>query len=138
MLVLGTIAPLWSVGQPALAEPVLPIGVRPVTGEVVRAFDPPAEKWLAGHRGVDLSAQAGDIVVAAAAGQVRFAGLVAGRGVVSLDHAGVITTYEPVTALVAVGDRVAAGTPIGVLDSGHACPAPACLHWGLKMGETYL
>jgi hypothetical protein len=31
------------------------------------------------------------------------------------------------------------GQVIGTLQAGHAgCPAPACLHWGLKRGETYL
>jgi hypothetical protein len=34
---------------------------------------------------------------------------------------------------------VARGSPIGVLTAGHAgCPVDACLHWGLRRGETYL
>ena len=29
--------------------------------------------------------------------------------------------------------------PIGTLVPGHAgCPADACLHWGLRRGDTYL
>lgn len=114
-----------------------PLAGRPV---VTRRFDPPAQRWLPGHRGVDLAGAPGAVVYAAGPGTVFFAGPVAGRGVVSLDHAGGLrTTYEPVTALVAAGDVVGAGDPIGVLDPGHdGCPAAACLHWGLRRGELYL
>jgi murein DD-endopeptidase MepM/ murein hydrolase activator NlpD len=69
-----------------------------------------------------------------------FAGSVAGRGVVSVQHAsGLRTTYEPVEPFVVAGAAVAAGAPIGALVAGHAgCPAPACLHWGLRRGDVYL
>ena len=34
---------------------------------------------------------------------------------------------------VVVGTPVARGTVLGTLDAGHpGCPAPACLHWGLR------
>ncbi len=107
---------------------------------VTRRFDPPPEPWLAGHRGVDLAAAPGATVRAAGAGTVTFAGVVAGRPVVSVDHAGGLrTTYEPVDPVVVVGQRVDAGAPLGALLAGHAgCPAPACLHWGLRSGERYL
>jgi murein DD-endopeptidase MepM/ murein hydrolase activator NlpD len=107
---------------------------------VVRAFDLPPVPWQAGHRGVDLAGVAGQPVLAAGAGVVAFAGPVAGRGVVSVDHAGGLrTTYEPVTAAVRRGDAVGLGTPLGTLDAGHpGCAADACLHWGLRRGEVYL
>jgi murein DD-endopeptidase MepM/ murein hydrolase activator NlpD len=107
---------------------------------VVRPFDPPAQPWLAGHRGVDLAATPGATVRAAGAGQVRFAGWIAGRGVVSVDHAnGLRTTYEPVEPGVRAGDRVSAGSPIGRLAPGHpGCTVAACLHWGLRRGDVYL
>jgi murein DD-endopeptidase MepM/ murein hydrolase activator NlpD len=104
----------------------------------VRQFDPPDEVWQAGHRGVDLAGQVGDLVTAAAAGVVHFAGQVAGRGVVSLDHGSVTTTYEPISPLVQTGDRVDAGMVIGRLEAGHPCSAEACLHWGLRQGTVYL
>jgi murein DD-endopeptidase MepM/ murein hydrolase activator NlpD len=110
----------------------------PVT--VARRFEPPARRWLPGHRGVDLVGT-GDIVVRAAGdGVVRFAGPVAGRGVVSIDHpAGLRTTYEPLVPLVSAGEPVARGDPIGVLVAGHAgCPAETCLHWGVRQGPHYL
>jgi len=127
-------------GQPPTAAPVpyrWPLAGPP---PVVRGFDPPARPWLAGHRGVDLAARPGATVTAAGAGVVFFAGPVAGRPVVSIAHPdGLRTTYEPVEPVVAVGDRVAAGDPIGVLSAGHpGCPQPACLHWGVRRGDDYL
>jgi murein DD-endopeptidase MepM/ murein hydrolase activator NlpD len=107
---------------------------------VVRLFDPPPEPWLAGHRGVDLAASPGSAVLAAGPGTVVFAGRVAGRGVVSVDHAnGLRTTYEPVEPAVRAGDAVIPGQTLGSLSAGHpGCPAAACLHWGLRRGAAYL
>jgi murein DD-endopeptidase MepM/ murein hydrolase activator NlpD len=107
---------------------------------VTRPFQPPPQPWLAGHRGVDLGATPGQVVEAAGAGVVAFAGSVAGTGVVSIDHPdGLRTTYEPVTPLVRAGQPVRAGEPIGRLLAGHlGCPVAACLHWGLRRGSTYL
>jgi plasmid stability protein len=89
---------------------------------------------------VDLAGAAGEPVIAAGAGVVAFAGLVAGRTVVSVDHAGGLrTTYEPVSATVHTGETVGLGSPLGTLDAGHpGCPIETCLHWGLRRGATYL
>jgi murein DD-endopeptidase MepM/ murein hydrolase activator NlpD len=107
---------------------------------VVRAFDPPPEPWLAGHRGVDLAAPPGSPVLSAGPGTVVFAGRVSGRGVVSVAHAdGLRTTYEPVEPVVRIGDALIPGQPLGTLSAGHpGCPAAACLHWGLRRGDAYL
>jgi murein DD-endopeptidase MepM/ murein hydrolase activator NlpD len=107
---------------------------------VARGFDPPAHPWLAGHRGVDLAGAVGSPVFAAGPGTVVFAGRVAGRGVVSVAHAGGLrSTYEPVIALVAAGDPVAAGEALGTLEAGHpGCPVAACLHWGARRGAAYV
>ncbi|RLK22981.1 peptidase M23-like protein [Micromonospora sp. M71_S20] len=106
----------------------------------VRRFDPPPRPWLPGHRGVDLAAAPGATVRAAGAGTVLFAGLVAGRPVVTVGHAdGLRTTHEPVSPAVRPGDHLTAGAPLGALLTGHpGCPAPACLHWGLRRGADYL
>jgi hypothetical protein len=107
---------------------------------VVAGFAAPAGPFAPGHRGVDLGGQVGDPVRSAGAGVVAFAGVVAGRGVVSVDHPGGLrTSYEPVTATVARGDQVGAGAVLGRLESvASHCPPAACLHWGLRRGETYL
>lgn len=112
-----------------------PLHPRPA---VLRAFDPPSLKWLRGHRGVDLAGSPGQPVHAAAAGTVVFAGELAGRPLVSIAHPGGLrTTYEPVTAAVAAGQRVTADEAIGTLVAGHRdCGAPACLHWGALWGPA--
>jgi murein DD-endopeptidase MepM/ murein hydrolase activator NlpD len=107
---------------------------------VARGFDPPPQPWLAGHRGVDLAATPAAPVRAAGAGVVAFAGVIAGRGVVSVAHPGGLrTTYEPVLSALHVGDPVARGQVLGTLAVGHpGCPVAACLHWGLRRGDEYL
>lgn len=106
---------------------------------IARGFDPPAVRWGAGHRGVDLRGNAGQPVRSALAGTVTFAAPLAGRGVVVVDHGGLRTTYESVGAGVGVGDRVPRGGVIGTLQrSGSHCYPAACLHWGLRRGEVYL
>jgi murein DD-endopeptidase MepM/ murein hydrolase activator NlpD len=115
------------------AEATDPVGVWPLQPRpaVVRGFDPPSDPWGAGHRGVDLAGEVGETVRASLGGTVTFAGALAGRGVVVVDHGSTRTTYEPVTASVAVGDVMSAGAPLGVLAviGSHCFPA-ACLHWG--------
>jgi Peptidase family M23 len=135
--VVGPLAPV--------VEPVAPApraGFRwPLAGQpaVIGPFDPPAEPWLPGHRGVDLSASPGQTVLAAGSGTVAYAGRIAGIGVVSIVHAGGLrTTYEPVASAIYAGAAVAAGTPLGAV-SGRLphCPA-TCLHWGLIRSGDYL
>ncbi len=103
-------------------------------GTVTRLFAPPPHPYGRGHRGADLAGRAGVAVVAAGDGTVVFADRLAARGVVSVEHAGGLrTTYEPVTATVAVGAVVRRGDPVGTLEPGHGgCPVAACLHWGLR------
>lgn len=104
-------------------------------GVVLEGFDPPAVRWGSGHRGVDLSLAAGSPVLAASDGTVAFAGTVAGRPVVSIDHAdGIRTTYEPVEASVSAGDVVTRGQVIGTLQAGHRADGADALHWGARTG----
>jgi len=107
--------------------------------DVVAYFDPPASPYGPGHLGVDLLGYPGQSVRATAAGTVSFAGQVAGKPVVVVDHGRERSTYEPVVAGVRRGDQVRSGQPIGtlVLTAGHCLPG-ACLHVGRKIGDTYL
>ena len=106
---------------------------------VVRPFDAPATPYGPGHRGVDLGGSVGAPALSAGPGVVVFAGQLANRGVVSVDHPnGLRTTYEPLAPAVRAGGKVAAGTVLGRLRPGHAgCPG-ACLHWGVRRGKEYL
>ena len=106
--VLAVLGPAPALGAPGDPDPVGVWPLRPEP-EVVEGFDPPDDPWGAGHRGVDLLGAPGQQVHAALPGRVSFAGMLAGRGVVVVDHGDTRTTYEPVAAGVAVGDAVAAG-----------------------------
>ncbi|MGV9773180.1 murein hydrolase activator EnvC family protein [Streptosporangium sp. NPDC003464] len=113
-----------------------PLAGRP---RVLRGFAPPAQPWLAGHRGVDLATAPGAEVHAAGAGTVGYAGPLAERGVVTVLHAdGLRTTYLPVRPSVRRGQTVGRGEVIGAVQDvpGH-CPA-TCLHWGLLRDDLYL
>jgi murein DD-endopeptidase MepM/ murein hydrolase activator NlpD len=105
---------------------------------VTRGFDAPSPDWNPGHRGDDLPGSPGQPVYAAGAATVVFAGMLAGRPVVSLAHPGGLrTSYEPVRVAVRPGQRVTAETVIGQLEAGHAgCRAAACLHWGAMWGPA--
>ncbi|GAA4367337.1 M23 family metallopeptidase [Nocardioides caricicola] len=119
-----------------------PVGVWPLAPEpeVVTGFDPPADPWGAGHRGVDLLGSPGQPVRSALPGTISWAGVLAGRGVVVVDHGDTRTTYEPVDATVTPGTSVGAGDRIGRLSTvGSHCLPRSCLHWGwIEGAETYL
>ena len=130
-VLLLTAAPAWA-DRTRLSWPLRPDPV------VTRAFDAPSPDWHRGHRGVDLAGIPDQPVYAAGPATVVFAGVLAGRPVVSLAHPGGLhTSYEPVRASVRAGQRVDSGSQLGVLLAGHpGCPAPACLHWGAMWGPS--
>jgi len=105
---------------------------------VMRTFDAPTPNWNRGHRGVDLAGTPGQPVYAAGGGTVVSAGELAGRPLVSIAHPGGLrTSYEPVRAVVRVGQLVAGGAVIGELSAGHpGCAVAACLHWGAMWGAA--
>ena len=109
---------------------------------VIRAFQRPPAKWKAGHRGIDIAAQAGDPVYAAGAGVVQFVGWVARKPVVTIAHGSLRTTYEPVMASVHRGQHIAAGQQIGLAAPGWSHCSPlgvvVCIHWGARRAGTYL
>ncbi|HSO65127.1 MAG TPA: peptidoglycan DD-metalloendopeptidase family protein, partial [Ornithinibacter sp.] len=81
---------------------------------VARPFRAPRSAWGAGHRGLDLTTPVGAPVLAVEDGRVTHAGVVAGRGTVSVEHRdGLVSTYEPVSPGVTVGDDVSAGQALG-------------------------
>jgi murein DD-endopeptidase MepM/ murein hydrolase activator NlpD len=142
LLLSGVLSPAPAIAEPGPTATATAVWSAPLPGplQVTRPFDAPPTPYAAGHRGTDLAGSPGSPVLAAGDGVVVFAGMVAGRPAVSIDHAGGLrTTYEPVAATAATGQHVSRGRPIGTLVAGHpGCPRTACLHWGLRRGETYL
>ena len=114
-----------------------PLPPRPV---IMRTFEQPRDQWSAGHRGVDFLASAGQPVLSAGDGVVAFSGEIAGRGVITIRHAGGLrTSYEPVDDRLKSATLVHLGQRIGVIGAvaGHCVPL-TCLHWGAITGTSYL
>ena len=113
---------------------------------VVHPFEKPAQRWSAGHRGVDLAVPENDRhVYAPAPGKVVFSGTVVNRKVLVLAHPdGRRSTFEPMDEALPVGTTVAAGEVIGTVaapDSvGGTGERPyrrcstVCLYWGVRQG----
>ena len=111
-----------------------PLTPRP---RLLQAYRAPPQPWAPGHRGVDLAATSGQVVGAVDAGVVTHAGVIAGRGTVTVLHAsGLRSTYEPVAASVARGDRLARGQPLGRVTGASHCGG-ACLHLGALLARDY-
>jgi len=130
---------------PATPSPALAVAAAdgwrwplPEPHRVTGPFIAPVTQYAAGHRGIDLSASTGEPVLALHDGIVSFAGVVVDRAVLSIMQPGdVISTMEPVTALVSAGDRVRAGQVIGTVAVGGHCP-PGCLHLGVRLHGRYV
>ena len=116
-------------------------GSRP---RVIHPFEKPAERWSAGHRGVDLAVPENDRrIYAPAPGKVVFSGTVVNRKVLVIAHPdGRRSTFEPMDETLPVGTAVAAGEVIGTvaLTAGGNSERPyrrcttVCLYWGVRQG----
>ncbi|MCQ1954758.1 M23 family metallopeptidase [Arthrobacter sp. zg-Y238] len=105
---------------------------------LLRPFDPPAQPWLAGHRGIDVAAAEGSAVLAPADGRVIFARRVVDRPVLTIDHGGGLkSSFEPAEASVPVGTVVSKGTAVGSVRAGSHC-GPECMHWGVRLNGEYM
>lgn len=111
---------------------------------VIHPFEKPAQRWSAGHRGVDLAVPEHDRrVYAPAPGKVVFSGTVVNRKVLVIAHPdGRRSTFEPMDEAFPAGTTVAAGEVIGtvaVTAGGNSerpyrrCSTP-CLYWGVRQG----
>ena len=110
---------------------------------VVHPFEKPAQRWSAGHRGVDLAVSENDRrVYAPAPGKVVFSGTVVNRKVLVLAHPdGRRSTFEPMDEALPVGTTVAAGEVIGTVavtagtgERPYRRCSTACLYWGVRQG----
>jgi hypothetical protein len=112
----------------------------PVVGPVIRAFEPPSSPYARGHRGIDIAAVVGTVVVAPATGVVTFSGSIGSHLYLTLEHGGgLTTTYSWVSALLVVkSGRVMAGQPIARSGSGHPGDPIPNLHFGVKLDGVYV
>lgn len=103
---------------------------------IARPFIAPTTEYGPGHRGIDVRAT-DPVLFAPAGGIVHFAGVVVSRPVLSIRHgSSVISSFEPVVALVAAGEAVSRGQPIGTIIAGH-CATP-CVHVGVRVDGEYV
>jgi murein DD-endopeptidase MepM/ murein hydrolase activator NlpD len=132
------VLPLALVLLPA-PDPV-PAWTWPVQGPLVAGFDPPDSPYGAGHRGIDIAAAVGTVVLAPEAGVISFAGPVGGRLFVSIDHGGgLVSTVSWLSEVrVRKGATVARGDPIATTGWGHAEAEIPNLHFGVRLDGTYV
>jgi murein DD-endopeptidase MepM/ murein hydrolase activator NlpD len=106
-------------------------------GSVTSGFgvrDDPMGEGQAFHKGIDINAPREERVLAAAAGEIVFAGKMSGFGnVVMIDHGNrLITVYGHLSrAIVKLEDRVARGQPIGYVGTSGRATAPH-LHFEVR------
>jgi murein DD-endopeptidase MepM/ murein hydrolase activator NlpD len=99
---------------------------------VIDPFRAPTGPYGAGNRGLEYDTVPGEVARAVADGVVAFAGPVAGRLVVSIDHAdGLRSSLTGLaTLVVATGGAVRQGAVLGAVADR--------LHLGIRRGDTYL
>lgn len=103
---------------------------------VTEPFRPPAHAYGPGHRGVDI-AGSGDLR-APADGVVAFAGTVADRALLTIDHGnGLVTTYEPAVTALSPGTPVRRGEIVARTSSGGHT-RPGSLHVGVRWNDVYI
>lgn len=131
---LGFIEPIGSVDPPIhdgkgckadMGWPVLP-------HVVIRKFKAPKQVWSPGHRGVDIAAVENTPLFAPASGFISFAGIVAGKSVVSIRHKNLTLTLEPAQTLLPIGTPVVKGLPIGTVKGVSDHCTGICVHWGVR------
>jgi hypothetical protein len=113
----------------------------PVSGDVITPYRNGTDPYATGqHRGIDIAAPAGTPVVAAAAGEVRFAGTAGSSGMtVSIRTGdGYDTSYLHLSSLaVRAGARVAPGDRVGAVGTtGTRSATEPHLHFGIRDAGT--
>lgn len=113
---------------------------QPVTGPVVREFDPPETRFGPGHLGVDFAAAPKTPVRAAGGGVVVFAGRVGTALHVVIRHAGDIRTSYSFLASISVvtGQSVVRGAVVGTSGGTGPGHGAGVVHFGVRIGAGYI
>jgi Peptidase family M23 len=112
--------------------------VWPLRGEVITPYRNGSDPYASGqHRGIDIAGALGATVVAAASGEVRFAGTAGSSGLtvsVRTEDGRYDTSYLHLSSTaVREGDRVAAGQRLGAVGTtGTRSAAAPHLHFGVR------
>jgi len=131
VLVQIALAPLFC-GTGGPFAPGVPSYDAPVDSPIHRGFDLPAGQYGPGNRGLDYDTPSDRAVRTIGAGEVTFAGPVAGRVFVTIAHPdGLRSSYGPLAhAAVRAGEVVGRAQTIG-RTAGR-------LHLGVRRGDEYL
>lgn len=106
--------------------------VPPVSGPIVDGFRPPSSQYGPGNRGIDLAAEPGELVRAAADGTVTFAGRIgSSTHVVVLHPDGLRTSYSFLA-----GTELRRGAHVEQGDVVGRAAGP--VHFGVRAGDEYL
>jgi hypothetical protein len=121
----------------AFAPPAWAAWAWPLHGELITPYRNGDDPYAGGqHRGIDIAGSIGDQVVAAAAGEVRFAGTAGSSGLtVSVRTAdGFDTSYLHLSSIsVRVGDRLSTGDRVGAVGTtGTRSAEQPHLHFGVR------
>lgn len=113
--------------------------IPPVDALIERRFEEPDGAYGRGHRGIDYAVASGTRVRAAAAGTISWAGPVAGRLAVTIDHGGGLeTTYSILSEVEVIrSDVVDEGHWLGRVGRAHDGSADG-LHFGVKLHDRYV
>jgi hypothetical protein len=120
------------------AAPARADWVWPVRGEVITPYRNGDDPYASGqHRGIDIAADVGTPVVAAAGGEIRFAGPAGASGLtvsVRIDDGRYDTSYLHLSSTaVRKGERVAAGDRLGAVGTtGVRSAEQPHLHFGVR------
>jgi len=125
----------------ALAGPAQAAWLWPVSGEVITPYRNGSDPYAGGqHRGIDIAAAVGTPVVAAAAGEVRFAGTAGSSGLtVSVRTGdGFDTSYLHLSSLaVLAGEHLSGGERLGAVGTtGERSASAPHLHFGVREAGT--
>lgn len=113
-------------------QPEVVLYAAPVLASVVDPFRPPAHIGGPGNRGLEYGGTRGDYVSAAADGWVLFAGPVAGRKAITIQHNdGVRTTYTGLAEIWVVRDQYVRRYSAIAVAAGN-------LHFGARIKNHYL
>lgn len=107
--------------------------IQPVAAEILDFFRPPAHIGGSGNRGWEYGTTSGTQIVAAADGQVHFAGKIGKSSYVSINHPdGLRTTYSHVADItVKKNQSVSKGQLL-------ASTSEVAFHFGVRVDKNYL